>query len=108
MSDSDKLNFRLRETPRAIVQEPYMLSSELAGGLNGVSALDIQVAGNHYKTLAIQPVTYIHANNIGYFEGSVIKYVTRWKAKGGIADLEKARHFLDLLIELEKKAAPSS
>jgi len=40
-------------------------------------ALDIQVAGNHYKDLAIQPVEYIHANNIGYFEGNVIKYVSR-------------------------------
>jgi hypothetical protein len=66
-----------------------------------VSALDEQVAGDHYKGLAIQPVEYIHANGVGYFEGNVIKYVTRWKAKGGVADLRKARHYLDLLIELE-------
>jgi hypothetical protein len=64
-------------------------------------ALDVQVAGNHYKDLKIQPVEYIHANGIGFCEGSVIKYVTRWRAKGGIEDLKKARHFLDLLIELE-------
>lgn len=66
-------------------------------------ALDTQVGGDHYKALAIQPVQYIHANNIPFIEGSVIKYVTRWRTKGGIADLEKARHFLDLLIELERK-----
>lgn len=66
-----------------------------------MSALDEQVAGDHYKGLAIQPVEYIHANGVGYFEGNVIKYVTRWKAKGGVADLRKARHYLDLLIELE-------
>jgi hypothetical protein len=67
------------------------------------NALDVQVAGDHYKKLAIQPVQYIHANGIGYFEGNVIKYVSRWRDKGGIADLEKAKHYIELLIELEKK-----
>ena len=65
------------------------------------TALDVQVAGDHYKDLPIQPVEYIHANGIGYFEGNVIKYVSRWRAKGGVKDLEKARHYIDLLIELE-------
>ena len=64
-------------------------------------ALDIQVGGDHYKSLAIQPVEYIHANCLGYFEGNVIKYVSRWRAKNGIKDLEKAKHYIDLLIELE-------
>jgi hypothetical protein len=64
-------------------------------------SLDTQIGGDHYKTLAIQPVEYIHRNNIGYFEGNVIKYVTRWRTKGGVADLEKAKHYLELLIELE-------
>lgn len=49
----------------------------------------------------IQPWDYIAANNIGFFEGNAIKYLTRWRDKGGIADLEKARHYLDKLIELE-------
>lgn len=66
-------------------------------------ALDVQVAGNHYKDLAIQPVEYIHANNIGYFEGNVIKYVSRWRNKNGVKDLEKAKHYIDLLIEMEGK-----
>lgn len=68
-----------------------------------MSALTKQVAGSHYKDKAIQPVEYIHANSIGFFEGSVIKYVTRWRSKGGISDLEKAKHFIELLIELERK-----
>lgn len=68
-----------------------------------MSATDTQVGGNHYKELAIQPVEYIHANSIGYFEGNVIKYVTRWKSKGGINDLEKAKHYIELLIEMESK-----
>lgn len=66
------------------------------------TALETQISGSHYKSQAIQPVEYIHANNIGYFEGNVIKYVTRWKNKNGVQDLEKAKHYLELLIELEK------
>lgn len=70
-----------------------------------MSALSTQVSGDHYKSLEIQPIEYIHANSIPFAEGSVIKYVTRWRDKGGLADLEKAKHFLELLIELEQKAA---
>jgi hypothetical protein len=65
------------------------------------SALDKQVSGNHYKDKAIQPVVYIHANNLGFCAGNVVKYVTRYKDKGGIADLEKAKHYIELLIQLE-------
>lgn len=65
------------------------------------AALSTQEGGDHYKNLKIQPVEYIHANGLGFIEGSVIKYVTRWRSKNGIADLRKARHFIDLLIELE-------
>lgn len=63
--------------------------------------LSVQVGGSHYKDLAIQPVEFIYANGIGFFEGNVIKYVSRWRSKGGVADLEKARHYIDMLIELE-------
>lgn len=70
---------------------------------NRMTALSKQVAGNHYKDLPIQPVEYIHANAIGYFEGNVIKYISRWRKKNGIADLEKAKHYIELLIELENR-----
>lgn len=65
------------------------------------SALDVQVGGGHYKSKGIQPVQYCMANDIGFMEGSVIKYVTRWKDKGGVEDLKKAAHFLDMLIEAQ-------
>ena len=68
------------------------------------TALEKQEGGSHYKGYSIQPIEYIHANNIPFAEGSVIKYVTRWRDKGGVADLKKARHFLDLLIEAETKS----
>lgn len=70
-----------------------------------MSALDVQVSGDHYKKKAIQPVEYIHANGLGFCEGNVVKYVTRWKDKGGVGDLEKARHYLDILIQLESRNA---
>jgi len=65
------------------------------------SALEIQVNGDHYKKGAIQPIEYIHTNGLGFIEGNVVKYITRWRDKGGIQDLEKIKHYVDLLIELE-------
>lgn len=67
------------------------------------SALDVQVGGDHYKKLAIQPVEYIYVNRLPFIEGCIVKYASRWREKGGIKDLEKIKHFVDLLIELEKK-----
>ena len=69
----------------------------------GSSALDVQVGGDHYKKLQIQPVEYIHANRLPFIEGSIVKYITRWRDKGGVKDLEKVKHFVDLLLELERK-----
>lgn len=68
-----------------------------------MNSLKKQIGGDHYAKLAIQPVEYIQANNIPYMEGNVIKYVTRWRDKGGIADLEKARHYIDMLIAFEEQ-----
>lgn len=62
-----------------------------------------QIGGNHYKGLPIEPWNYIASNGLGYFEGNVVKYVTRWKVKGGIQDLEKALHYLQKLIDLETR-----
>ena len=59
------------------------------------------VGGNHYKQLAIEPTEYIHKNKLGWCEGNVVKYISRWKFKNGLEDLKKAKHFIDLLIELE-------
>tara|TARA_B110000908_G_scaffold156377_1_gene195487 strand:- start:72 stop:302 length:231 start_codon:yes stop_codon:yes gene_type:complete len=65
------------------------------------SALDVQVGGSHYSSSAIQPIMYIHANKLSFIEGSIVKYITRWRDKGGVQDLEKIKHYVDLLIELE-------
>jgi len=63
-----------------------------------------QVGGEHYKNLGIQPIEYMLANNLGYVEGAVVKYVSRWRDKGGVEDLEKAAHLLDILIQYETTA----
>ena len=62
----------------------------------------IQVGGQHYKSKAIQPWDYIASNNLGYLEGNVVKYVSRWKDKGGVEDLKKAQHYLAKLIEVNE------
>jgi len=71
--------------------------SEMLGAL----ASDTQVGGDHYSSMAIQPAEFIHKNGIDFFAGNVIKYLCRYKTKGGKQDLEKARHYIDLLIEKE-------
>lgn len=70
------------------------------------SALDKQVGGDHYKHMVIQPITYIMDNNLGYCEGNVVKYISRWRAKNGIEDLFKARHYIDILIEEFERGKP--
>lgn len=67
----------------------------------GTDPLSVQVGGGHYKSMAIQPVEYITKNNLPYCEANVIKYISRWREKGGKKDLEKAKHYIDLLIQLE-------
>ena len=65
-----------------------------------LSAFDTEVGGEHYQ-LTIPPVEYIHANELGFIEGNVVKYVTRHRRKNGREDIEKAIHYLELLLELE-------
>jgi hypothetical protein len=69
------------------------------------SPLATQKGGTHYKNMPIQPVEFAHVNRLGFIEGCVVKYISRWRSKGGIADLEKAKHFIDILIELETRDA---
>ena len=66
-----------------------------------VTANDRQVNGDHYKSKAIQPWDFIAANNLGYFEGNAVKYVSRWRDKGGVEDLRKAIHYIEKLISIE-------
>ena len=66
------------------------------------SPLKEQVGGDHYRKLAIQPAVYAEQNKLSYLQGNIIKYVTRFKDKGGKQDLLKAMHSIKILIELEE------
>ena len=70
---------------------------------NPEQSLDTQVGGSHYKDRLIQPVEFIHANGLGFIEGSIIKYVSRWQSKGGIEDLKKVVQYAVQLIALEAR-----
>ena len=79
-----------------------MWYAHISEGKPEKSALDVQVGGGHYKNLAIQPMEYSMANGLDACQHTIIKYVTRFRDKGGIVDLEKARHTIDMLIEFEQ------
>lgn len=81
---------------------PYLKPAGFAEIVEQV-AKETQVGGSHYTKCGIQPYEYTLANGLGGLEHTVIKYVTRWKDKGGVEDLKKARHTLDFLIEYTEK-----
>ena len=96
--------------PDVIIERGWTVTTQsdgtLVGSIGNVSTpLDTQVAGSHYKGKAIQPVEYIHANKLNFLEGCIVKRITRWRDKDGFQDLEKIKHEVDLLIEMEKKYA---
>lgn len=61
-----------------------------------------QQGGSHYKSTTIDPWAYIEANGLGFFEGNILKYITRHRQKGGVEDLKKAQHYLERLIQIEQ------
>ena len=65
-----------------------------------MSANNHQIGGTHYARHAIQPWDYIVANNLGYLEGNIVKYISRWRDKGGVDDLRKVIHYAEKLIEV--------
>lgn len=70
------------------------------------SALRTQQGGTHYKDLKIQPIEYIHANCLDFFQGNIVKYATRHKDKNGAEDLRKVIHYAQLAIELQYGEKP--
>ena len=70
-----------------------------------MSALDTQIGGDHYKTMKIQPMEFSMLNNMDACQHTIIKYVSRFRTKNGVQDLEKAKHVIDMLIEFETKKA---
>ena len=66
---------------------------------------DKQVGGAHYKNCTIQPVVYIESNKLGFLMGNVVKYVTRYSVNSNVQDLEKAKHYIELQLQLLEEGA---
>lgn len=63
------------------------------------TALERQVGGFHYKDMVIQPIEFILANELSFCEGNIVKYICRYKQKGGIEDIKKVIHYAEILLE---------
>ena len=71
------------------------------GGDYSVDSLKHQVGGSHYRNFVIQPAEFILKNNLGWAEGNIIKYICRFREKGGMADLRKLQQYVEMLMESE-------
>ena len=71
-----------------------------------MSAYDKQVGGSHYKKMKIQPSKFVIENELLFPEGNVIKYICRHRYKNGKEDLEKAVHFIEMIIERDYPTIP--
>jgi hypothetical protein len=95
------------ETNRGATRSQYLLdnawdeATKLPLKLKSSDADSRQEGGNHYASMLIQPSDFIHANQIGWCEGNVIKYVCRHQRKNGAEDIKKAIHYLELLLQWE-------
>lgn len=79
------------------------MSAGSGGAVAPATANDRQPGGDHYMKKAIQPWDFITDNNMPYLDGNVVRYITRWRDKNGLDDLYKAQHYLEKIIENEKK-----
>lgn len=66
-----------------------------------MNPLDKQEGGSHYKDCKIQPIEFIHANSLDFFQGNIVKYAARHKTKNGVEDLKKVIHYAELAIALQ-------
>ena len=71
-----------------------------------MSAYDKQIGGSHYRKMKIQPSEFINKNNLPFAEGNAIKYICRHKHKGERQDLEKAKHYIDMILERDYPLIP--
>ena len=102
----DAYNERIHSEQVALLREQMPSCSEEipCSFVDEKSPLDTQIGGDHYTKLAIQPMRYSMENGLDALQHTIIKYVTRFRDKNGIEDLEKAKHCIDMLIEYEKES----
>lgn len=104
------MNILNEDTPIELNPRAMQMYAEVAKvrGVDGVttreqpmSSLNKQEGGGHYKQFKIQPIEYITANELGYMDGNVIKYISRHRFKNGAEDVRKIIHYCELILELE-------
>ena len=108
-NDLDKLTIRKPKSLDNATPEEWDKAAKVSCGLTDLlkeqdkllTALDKQEGGSHYKNMQIQPMQYSMANGLDACQHTIIKYVSRFRDKGGLEDLKKARHCIDMLIEFE-------
>ena len=83
-----------------MITEANQLLENMRDAQMQCSPLDVQVGGDHYKDLAIQPAVFIERNKIPFLDGCVIKRMCRHESKNGAEDLRKAIHEIELILEL--------
>ena len=71
--------------------------------LGDLKSLLTQVGGDHYKKMVVQPAQFINKNKLLFAEGNAIKYICRHSTKGGIQDIDKAIHYLEMVKERDYK-----
>ena len=105
------LSWNEKRAAEVLSLEKMANHSNLRKGKNQLDSssnpLSEQIGGSHYKTMKIQPIEFIQANDLGFCEGNIIKYTCRYKQKGGVEDLNKVIHYARLLIEQIKKEKTS-
>lgn len=88
-------------------QKSPEMNTSIGAGSSEIDTRSIQVGGDHYKDHKIQPWDYIVDHKFDYWQGNILKYISRWREKGGLRDLRKCRHFLDHYIGLVESNDPS-
>ena len=86
----------------ASAQDWDAVRPDIAEPNDATDPLKYQVGGDHYTKKKIQPVEYIHANEMDYMDGAIVKYISRWRDKDGVKDLRKIKQFVDLIIKMNK------
>ena len=71
-----------------------------------MSAYDKQIGGTHYQNMVVQPSEFINKNRLQFAEGNAIKYICRHTYKGERQDLEKAKHYIDMILERDYPLVP--
>ena len=73
-----------------------------------MNALEKQIGGSHYSELPYQPIELIYKLDLGFIQGNIIKYITRWRFKNGLEDLKKAEHYCELGFYYEETSSKYS